>query len=251
MRRLILGFALVAPLVAIALWRYSPLAAIGVVAASHLLIVYPTLRPNVQWLGPVITHFESAENEVWLTIDDGPTDDTHALLDLFDAKDVKATFFVKGTLVDAHPDRAKEIVARGHSIANHSHTHPSGTFWCLLPRQIEREIDACNAALAQVTREAPVWFRAPVGMKNPFVHPALAHRGMRLVGWTARAFDAVLSDPDEIMRRLLPNVAPGAIFVLHQGRAHSVRVLERVIEELQSRGYAFVIPDDGRLKTNR
>lgn len=243
MRILILTFAIVAPIALIALWPISPWAGLGVLALSHLLIIYPTLRPNVQWWGPVVTCFETSQREVWLTIDDGPTEDTRALLDLFDRYRVKATFFVKGVLAAAHPELVSEIVDRGHSVANHSYTHPAGSFWCSLPGRIAEEIDLCNRALATPAR----WFRAPVGMKNFFVHPALAKRGMRLIGWTARGFDAVVSDADQILTRILPRLRPGAIIVLHQGREHSLRVLERVIVAIQERGYVFVIPEDEQL----
>ena len=236
------GFAAVAPVVLVLLWPHSPLAGIGVVFVSHMLLLYPTLRPNAQWLGPVITRFATDMRQLWLTIDDGPTDDTPALLDLLDRLDAKATFFVKGTLAERHPEWIREIVGRGHSVANHSHTHPSATFWCALPHTIRREIAECNRVLG-----AQRWFRAPVGHKNPFVHPALAREGMRLIGWTARGYDAVMSDPERILERMLPHVKPGAILVLHQGRAHSLRVVEHVVTALHQRGYSFVIPNDAAL----
>lgn len=217
-------------------------------ALSHALLLYPTLRPNVQWLGPVITRFATDRKEVWLTIDDGPADDTAAVLDLFSAHDVKATFFVKGMLAERHPQLARAIVERGHSIANHSQTHPSGTFWCLLPKRVNAEIEQCNDTLATIADVKPRWFRAPVGHKNPAVHPALERRGMRLIGWTARGFDAVVTDPQQILAGIVPKLAPGAIVVLHQGRDHSLRVLEHVIVALKERGYAFVIPDDAQLR---
>lgn len=239
-----------APLALIALWPYSPLAGIGVVALSHALLLYPTLRPNVQWLGPVITRFATSRNEVWLTIDDGPAADTPAVLDLFDAHGVKATFFVKGTLAAQHGDLAREIVRRGHTLANHSQTHPQASFWCLPPGRIATEIDECNRAVATITGTPPRWFRAPVGMKNFTVHPALARRNMRLIGWTARGFDAIVSDADDILRRILPHLRPGAIIVLHQGREHSVRVLEKVIAALKERGYGFVVPGDEQLRAS-
>jgi peptidoglycan/xylan/chitin deacetylase (PgdA/CDA1 family) len=239
MRRVILTFAVVAPIALVALWTRAPLIGIGILALSHALLLYPTLRPNVQWLGPVITCFEPEGNELWLTIDDGPTDDTLAILD---ALDVKATFFVKGTLARRQPELIRAIVERGHSIGNHSDTHPSGTFWCLPPRAIAREIDGGVSAK---------WFRAPVGMKNPFVHPALHRRGMRLIGWSVRGFDSVGDDIERVVRRIVPRVFPGAIVVLHQGRAISSRCIARVVGELRARGYSFVIPDDARLKTKR
>jgi peptidoglycan/xylan/chitin deacetylase (PgdA/CDA1 family) len=251
-RILILGFAAVAPIALVLLWPHSALAGIGILALSHMLILYPTLRPNVQWLGPVFTHFETGKRELWLTIDDGPNADTPALLDLLDRLGVKATFFIIGIIGERHPDFVREIVARGHSIGNHSQTHPSAWFWCAPPARVRSEIDDCNRTLATLAGVAPRWFRAPVGMKNPFVHPALARRGMRLIGWTARGFDAVMHDADQVLERILPHVKPGAIIVLHQGREHSLRVIERVVGALQERGYSFVIPDDAVLRnTNR
>jgi peptidoglycan/xylan/chitin deacetylase (PgdA/CDA1 family) len=244
----ILGLAVAAPVALIVLWPHAPLAGIALLALSHALVLYATLRPNVQWLGPVVTHFATPRKEVWLTIDDGPTEDTAEVLALFDRYDVKATFFVKGVLAREHPELVEEMLRRGHSVANHSTTHPSGSFWCSPPGRIAAEVDGCNRALASITGGAPRWFRAPVGMKNPAVHPVLAQRGMRLIGWTARGFDAVVADPDQILGRILPHLRPGAIIVLHQGRAHSLRVLERVIAAVQERGYAFVIPEDGQLQ---
>src|SRR5205085_6786554 len=120
MRRLITGFAIVAPILLLLLWPHARLAGLAILALSHALILYPTMRPNVQWFGPVITGFDTNANEVWLTIDDGPTDDTPAILDVLDARAAKATFFVKGTLVRANEQLVREIVARGHSVANHS-----------------------------------------------------------------------------------------------------------------------------------
>ena len=46
-------------------------------------------------------------------------------------------------------------------------------------------------------------------------------------------------------------VRPGAIVVLHQGRPKSLQTIENVVDALQRKGYALVIPDDARLKTKR
>lgn len=216
MRRVLLGFAAVAPLMLLVEWR----AGIAVIMLSHLPIVYATLVPNCQWLGPVITSFETEKKEIWLTIDDGPADDTDAIKQALERRKAKATFFEIGK--------------------NHSMTHPSATFWCLGPRRLAREIGNER------------WFRAPVGMKNPFVHPILARHGMHLIGWSLRGFDAVGDvDVERVVRRIVARVRPGDIVVLHQGRPTSLRCIERVVDELQGRGYDLVIPDDARLKTKR
>lgn len=242
-RSAILTFAAVAPLSLMLLWKTAPWTAIAIIFASHMLVLYPTLRPSAQWLGPVITRFHTDRREVWLTIDDGPTPDTVALLDLLDRFDARATFFVKGKLVDANRALAGEIVRRGHSIANHSQTHPSGTFWCLGPGRIAREIDGCNRAIAEIAGTKPTWFRAPVGMKNPFVHPLLAERDMTLIGWSARGFDAVFGDPESVKRRVLRSVRPGAIVLMHQGRETNLQSMELLLDALTRDGYRFSIPD--------
>jgi peptidoglycan/xylan/chitin deacetylase (PgdA/CDA1 family) len=249
MRKPILVGLVVAPVIAVLIWAWSPWAAAGIVMLSHALVLYPTLRANVQWLGPVATTFETGARELWLTIDDGPTADTTAILDALDARGARATFFVKGTAAAGNPEAVREIVRRGHGVANHSYSHPSASFWCLPPSAIRREIDECNRVLQEITGSLPVMFRAPVGMKNPFVHPALGV--MSLVGWSARAFDTATSDPDTVLRRLMPDIQPGAILLLHQGRSRSVEIISRVVDVLQQQGYAFVLPSPGRLKTNR
>jgi peptidoglycan/xylan/chitin deacetylase (PgdA/CDA1 family) len=251
MRALILGFACIAPLILIVLWPHSWLAAIGVLALSHALVLWPTLRPNSQWLGPVITGFDSQSNEVWLTIDDGPTDDTELLLDSLDERGVKATFFVKGLLAARRPDLIRSMLARGHAVANHSQTHPSGSFWCLLPSSLASQIDECSAALESITGHRPSLFRAPVGMKNPFVHPILARRGLTLIGWSVRGFDSFGDDVARVVRRIVPRTGAGSIVVMHQGRAFSVACISGVVDELQGRGYSFVVPAVERLKTKR
>jgi peptidoglycan/xylan/chitin deacetylase (PgdA/CDA1 family) len=255
MRALILSFAVAASIVipALLILLFPPwwLIAIGVMAVSHALVLWPTLRPNSQWLGPVVTHFESSSKEVWLTIDDGPTDDTQALLDALDVRNVKATFFVKGSLAEAHPELVRMMRARGHAVANHSQTHPSGAFWCLPPGAIAAQIDACSAAIKAITGEEPRLFRAPVGMKNPFVHPILARRGMTLIGWSVRGFDSFGDDVDRVAGRIVPRTGNGSIVVMHQGRSFSVTCVSRVVDELLARGYSFVLPPVERLKTNR
>ncbi|HEY5611438.1 MAG TPA: polysaccharide deacetylase family protein, partial [Thermoanaerobaculia bacterium] len=158
-RRAILTFAVVSPAALVLLWNDAPWAGVGIVFLSHMLVLYPTLRPGAQWLGPVITHFVTEQREVWLTIDDGPTlNDTAPLLDLLGRHDARATFFVKGVLVDQQPELARDIARRGHTLANHSHTHPSGTFWCRLPKRLEHEVDECSRAIERATGIAPRWF---------------------------------------------------------------------------------------------
>ena len=214
---------------------------------SHMLILYPTLRPRSSWWGPVVTRFRTARQEVWLTIDDGPTDDTPEIVGLLTASGAVATFFVKGQLVAEQPEMIALMKRAGNTIANHSATHPSGTFWCLPPARLAAEIDGGNETIVDTGQERPRWFRAPVGMKNPWVHPLLEARGMRLIAWSRRAFDSVRSDPDQIASNLTRGVRAGDILLIHQGRPTSVAAITAVLARLQRAGFHLVIPDDASL----
>jgi len=243
---LIVGLARLSPFVPIILWPHTHVWGFVIMALLHALWLYPTLSANVEWFGPVVTNFSTEGRELWLTIDDGPADDTPQILELLTSRSARATFFLKGVLAAAKPELVRSIVAAGHTIGNHSYSHPSATFWCLPAPWIEEEIDRCNAVLGNVP-----CFRAPVGMKNPAVHPALGKRGMRLIGWTARGFDSVTADVDRVAARIVPQAKRGEIIVMHQGLPQSARCIERVVDDLQKAGYTFVVPEDARLKTNR
>lgn len=251
---MILAANVAAPAALVALWPHSAWAAVGTLAAAHMLALYPTLRASSQWWGPVVTRFQpESPAEIWLTIDDGPDPaDTPRILDLLDSHSARATFFVKGELVRRYPGLVRTIRQHGHTIGNHSDTHPSGTFWCLPPGRIRSEIDRANAAIREAIEEPPSYFRAPVGMKNMWVHPLLADRRMRLIGWSARGFDTVAASPAAAASRILRQVEPGAIVLLHEGRAVSehdgYQVLEQLLPRLSERGYRCIVPRDDQLR---
>jgi peptidoglycan-N-acetylglucosamine deacetylase len=254
-RQAVLGFLVSAPALALIVWRISPFAAIGVVALSHVFLMLPIALPTLQWFGPVVTRFETKRKEIWLTIDDGPDPvDTPLILDLLDRHAARATFFVQGARVRSYPELAAEILRRGHTLGNHSDSHPSASFWCLGPRALAREIDRCTQTLAQLDMDAaPRLFRAPVGMKNPFVHPLLRKRGMVLVAWDIRGYDGVDPEPHNAARRILRRIAPGSVIVMHEGRrtrgggSRSYPCVEHVVKQLSADGYKFVVPDESSL----
>jgi peptidoglycan/xylan/chitin deacetylase (PgdA/CDA1 family) len=254
-RAALLAFAFVAPVVSVALIGTNLWLAIAPLFASHMLLLYATLVPNCQWWGPVARRFETNAREVWITIDDGPsTAHTLKLLEILKRFDARATFFVVGEHAEKYPHLITEILAQGDAVANHTHTHPRLTFWCASARRIRREIDRCAETLRTADDRPAFFFRAPVGMVNPFVHPALARRGLTLIGWSARGLDTVKRDAGEVAERLEKAATPGAILLLHEGqRAESdpefnPRCLELTLQRLAAKGYRFVIPRPEQLR---
>lgn len=85
-----------------------------IIVASHLIFFWDAALPGSRLFGPVLEHMETPRREVWLTIDDGPSDDTPAMLDALDEYDAKATFFVVGKRAARRPEALRAIRARGY-----------------------------------------------------------------------------------------------------------------------------------------
>ena len=257
LRAAVLGYALLAPfLVLVLAFRGVHLVlALAPLFVSHLLLLYPTLMPNCQWWGPVWARFQTSAREVWLTLDDGPSPaHTVQILDLLERFDARATFFVIGEKAEKHPHLITEILARGHALANHTYTHPGLMFWCAGPRRLGREIDRCAATLRSTPERGAHFFRAPAGLKNMWVHPALARRGLGLIGWTVRGLDTVKRDPVRVAARIEKRLQPGAIILLHEGHraqsnpAFNLRCLELTLERLTALDYRCIIPRPEQLR---
>jgi peptidoglycan/xylan/chitin deacetylase (PgdA/CDA1 family) len=200
------------------------------IAAWYCLAV---LRPSCQWLGPV--RCRTDDENILITIDDGPDPhDTPKLLDLLDKHHVKAVFFMIGNKVAAHPELAREVLRRGHEIGNHTMNHPHVSFWCAGPWRTRREIADCQDVIERVTGFKPRFFRAPVGHRNLFTHPVAASLGLEVMAWRRRGFDAVESDADKVLERILKNLGPGDIVLLHEATPIAEQVLAGVLTSSRS-----------------
>jgi peptidoglycan/xylan/chitin deacetylase (PgdA/CDA1 family) len=232
-------------LVAVAWWRWGWRIGLPAMLASHAVFWWGVMWPRSSLYGPVLARLSTREPCVWLTIDDGPSDETQAVLDLLDAHGAKATFFLVGERAAARPQLVREIAARGHGIGNHSATHPSAWFWALGPRRMRAEIAHCQQTLLAITGIAPRWFRAVVGMANPFVSAPLRDLGLARVAWSARGFDAVAADPASVIARIERGLSPGAIVLLHEGASHgrNLDTIALLLQRLDARGYRTVLPE--------
>ena len=217
--------ALVAVITAPGQWPW----ALAAVAANHLLIAAAGLWPRSHWLGPNWTRLPAAataRHEIALTIDDGPDPVvTPQVLDLLDRYAVQATFFCIGQQAARHPDLCREIVRRGHAVENHSQQHRH-YFSLMGPRGLRHELQAAQDTLTGISGQRPLFFRAPAGLRNPFLEPVLARLGLRLASWSARGFDTRVSDAERVKNSLLCGLRAGAILLLHDG--HAARTAEGI-----------------------
>jgi peptidoglycan/xylan/chitin deacetylase (PgdA/CDA1 family) len=224
---------------------------VATILGNHFLLGLGGLWPRSNWLGPNLTCLpaaSAARGEIALTIDDGPDPDvTPQVLDLLDRYGVKASFFCIGEKAVSHPELCKAIVERGHTVENHSQRH-SYYFACFGLSRLTREIQKAQDELTAITGRRPLFFRAPAGLRNPFLDPALARLGLHLVTWTCRGFDTRTADPVAVTRRLKRHLTPGAILLMHDGnsaRSNSgvpviVAVLPNLLQAAIDAGLRFV-----------
>jgi peptidoglycan/xylan/chitin deacetylase (PgdA/CDA1 family) len=255
-RRSILSLNAIAPPAALGLLIFGqPWLALVTLLIAHTLFLFPTLIPQNTWCGPIINQLPpssstSNPNSVWITIDDGPDPlDTPLLLDLLDTHQAKATFFFIGVKAQQHPELVREVVRRGHSLGNHTHTHPQFWFWIYPPARLQQEISRCQNVLTDLCPNSPpVYFRAPAGFKNPFIHSILQQHHLILACWNARGLDGTERDPAKILGRLKSQIRPGSIILLHESRIdlHGNRlapiVLKQLLQHLQETNLAPQLP---------
>ena len=232
-------------LVALLWWRWGWMIGLPALLLSHALLLWGTLRPQSRLFGPVLSRLPTDARVLWLTIDDGPSSDTMPMLDLLDAHGAKATFFLVAERARQHPQLVQAIVQHGHGIGNHSASHPQAWFWALGPWRLRAEITRAQQALTALSGAPPRWFRAVVGMANPFVHAPLRALDLTRVGWSARGFDAVRASPQQVVARIERDLTPGAIVLLHEGAAHggNVATLALVLQRTEALGYRCVLPE--------
>lgn len=200
----------------------------------------------------IIRHGSDYFKYVALTFDDGPDPAyTPEILDILKEKDVRATFFLIGKNVEAHPEIAQRIVAEGHSIGNHTHTHKS-----LIPlsaKKTYKEIKNAEAVIEETTGIRPTLFRPPRGVYSDYARKLLKEERYTLVLWDVSTVDWAELAPKKIVANVINNVKPGSIILLHDsgdlityrgGNRHStVKALPEVIDRLRSQGYEFVTID--------
>ncbi|MEL7060057.1 MAG: polysaccharide deacetylase family protein [Acidobacteriota bacterium] len=237
--------------------------AAALVGYNNLALVVATGLPFSDLLGPSLRRLPAAaaiRGEVALTFDDGP--DPHVtprVLDLLDHHGACATFFCIARCALRHPDLVREIVSRGHRVENHTTSHPVN-FSIHFPRALRREIGSAQDVLGEITGRAPTWFRAPAGMRNPFLDPMLARLGLHHAGWTRRGFDTVDGHPHRVGARLLRGLQGGEILLLHDGNAARTAieepvtplVLSQLLQAFDARGLrAVALPDPSEILSRK
>ncbi len=182
---------------------------------------------------------------VALTFDDGPDRiETNAMLDVLKRYQVPATFFLLGRNMPGNGDVVERIVAEGHTVANHSTTHPD--LRRLTAEQVQNEMLTLENQIYEITGLRTALMRPPYGFVTDENIRQLQDLGYKIIKWTVDTNDWRDMDIDKVLINTMPNMRDGSIILMHDYLSQSVtkEVLPEIIHSLRSQGYTFVTVDE-------
>jgi peptidoglycan-N-acetylglucosamine deacetylase len=223
------------------------LATAGVVAAGAAIV---QAGPGITGFGPVRRLLfpslagQGDPDHVALTFDDGPDpDSTPQFTAVLAAHDVRATFFLLGSMVERSPGLAAELAAAGHEIAIHGWDHrylPARTA-AATRSDLRRAVDL----IERVTGRPPRYFRPPYGVLSGPALMTARELGLTPVLWGAwgREWTAGAT-PDSVYATLARDLAGGVTVLLHDSGCTSppgswqagLGALALLLAECESRG---------------
>ena len=202
-----------------------------------------------------IDHIYSSETKrVFLTFDDGPSENTSSILNTLENYNLKANFFVLGSRVEAMPEKVKEVYEKGHFIGNHGYSHVYEAIYAS-PQSVLDEYNKTNEAIKKAIGNNEFntkIFRFPGGLvggkyaeiKNQ-AKQLLEENQILNVDWNALTGDSESTNPtlEKLMKNLkrTTNGKNSVILLMHDSSAKKITAdtLPQVIEYLKEQGYEF------------
>ena len=162
---------------------------------------------------------------------------TTRLLQILRDNNIQATFFLSGIWPINFPSLARSISAAGHEIGNHSYTHPHMTQLPLT--EVSNQIIRTGAMIRNITGARPYLFRPPYGEFNQAILNTVARLGYVIIMWTVDSLDWKNPGVNQIIDRVVNNIVPGSIVLMHQAAPQTPDALPVIISRLRQQGYSF------------
>ena len=191
----------------------------------------------IQKLFPSITwRKENAQNNIWLTFDDGPhQESTPFILNVLKEEQVKATFFLVGEQMEKHPELLNQIISEGHIVANHSYSHKNG--WLSNNSTYFNDIEKCQKLITENKL-----FRPPYGKISPLQISHLK-KNYKIILWDVLSWDfSLYNTPKKVKESVLKKTVSGSIIVFHNNKKsfkNLQSILKETIQELKQKGFSF------------
>ena len=199
---------------------------------------------------------------VYLTIDDGPSENTQAVLDILDRYGCKATFFVVGHNPDYY-HLIGEAYRRGHTIGLHTYSHDYETVYSSVDAYYA-DLDAIGQVVKEQIGYVPCFIRFPGGSSNEVsanysvgimsvLVDSVRERGYQYYDWNMSTGDGAEHTADEIVGYATqPTEYQNIVLLCHDSatKQSTVEALPRIIEHYQSLGYTFEAIDRNTIVTH-
>lgn len=204
----------------------------------------------------ILKHGNRSRNEVIITFDDGPhPESVVTILDTLKKYQVPATFFVVGSRVKQNPDLVKKMIDEGQEVGNHTQDHIR--LDTLTLKQVEAEVRNCELNVEKASGRSMSLLRPPGMRFNPQILELTRRLGYTVIDWNVGAKDFLTSQkitdmtpeqakeqreklsPELITERVLRNVRPGSIILLHDNPI-TAKALPDIIEGVRAKGLEFV-----------
>lgn len=195
--------------------------------------------------GKFYSQGKTEEKTIALTFDDGPGKWTVPILELLKKHNIKATFFMEGSQIEAYPAIAKQVVDAGHEIGNHTYIHFNyHKAKNAAPERLAHELKQTESALERAAGIHTKIVRMPYGYFNKtWLLPTLKENGYALVHWSFGTDWLLKKSAEEMAKEYIAHAKPGAVFLFHDGgrkREKTLQAVTTVVETLEARGYRFV-----------
>ncbi len=197
---------------------------------------------NFMLFGNIVTHVETDEKVVALTLDDGPLPGTtEETLKILRELDVKATFFTIGVESERHPDQLRKIIAAEHEVGNHSYSHNLMLFTTY--GTVTKEIEDTDTLIRAAGYTGQIPFRVPYNYKFITLPYYLMKHERSDISHNVSTNEGWEYSPEEIAADVVRKVSPGSIVLLHPMYDHTLssrRAIPLIVDELRAKGYRFV-----------
>lgn len=221
-------------------WLYFWPVVITILLLAGVVLFYGSYYINSGFYVKVVSKADTTLKQVAISFDDGPLPSfTPQVLSILKDKNVPATFFCIGKNAALYPQLLRDLYEQGHTIGNHSYSHGK-LFDLLNAEKMYTDLQQMNSVVRQEIGITPALFRPPYGVTNPNLARAIKRSGFITVGWSIRSLDTVTGNADKLMQRVLKQIKPGAVILLHDTCAVTVQVLPVLIDALRSKGYDIV-----------
>ena len=174
-------------------------------------------------------------DKVALTFDDGPCPQmTEQYLAVLQAYGLQATFFVVGRQAVLYPEILEKIVAQGSELGSHSWQHDR--LDKLTPKQVAADLQKTTAHIYEAGGQEIVFMRPPYGRGSADILAAAKDLQQKLVYWDVDPRDWEEPPPEKIVKKVMEQVQPGSMILLHEGYRNTLTALPEIIQGLQARG---------------